>query len=55
VGFDLEIKGDDTMGGWMIFFFGGVIGFCLGIVWLIVMITIGESELCLEHPDGKKQ
>jgi hypothetical protein len=43
------------MGAWLIFFFGGVIGFCLGIVWLIAMIALGESELCLEQVDVKEQ
>jgi len=43
------------MSGWLIFFFGGVIGFCLGIVGLIVMIAIGESEMCLEQINVKEQ
>ena len=55
VGFDLKIKGDGTMGGWLIFFFGGVIGFCLGVVYLILMISVGESEMCLEQINVKEQ
>jgi hypothetical protein len=43
------------MGGWLIFFFGGVIGFCLGVIYLILMIAIGESEMCLEQFDVKEQ
>ena len=43
------------MGGWLIFFFGGVIGFCLGIVGLILMISIGESEMYTEQFDIKEQ
>ena len=42
------------MSGWLIFFFGGVIGFCLGVIWLILMIAIGESEMCLEQFDTKE-
>ena len=43
------------MGDWLIFFFGGVIGFCLGVVYLILMISIGESEMCLEQFEIKEQ
>jgi len=39
---------------WLIFFFGGVIGFCLGVIGLILMIAIGESEICLEQLDVKE-
>jgi biotin transporter BioY len=52
--FELKIKEDRTMSAWLIFFFGGVIGFCLGIIWLILMIAIGESEMCLEQFNGKE-
>ena len=43
------------MSAWIIFFFGGVIGFCLGVIWLILTIAIGESEMCIEQIDVKKQ
>jgi hypothetical protein len=33
------------MGGWVTFCVGGVIGFCLGIISIIWLMTIGESEL----------
>lgn len=42
------------MGGYLIFFFGGVIGFCLGVIFLVLMISIGESEICLEQFDVKE-
>ena len=42
------------MSAWIIFFFGGVIGFCLGVIWLILMIAIGESEMCNEHCNVKE-
>jgi hypothetical protein len=42
------------MGGYLIFFFGGVIGFCLGIVYLILMISIGESEMCMKQYNIKE-
>jgi hypothetical protein len=42
------------MVGYLIFFFGGVVGFCLGIVYLILMISIGESEMCLKQFDLKE-
>jgi len=43
------------MGAWLIFFFGGVIGFCLGVLYFILMITVGESEMRLEQFDMKEQ
>ena len=43
------------MSTWLIFFFGGVIGFCLGVLYFILMITMGESEMCLEQFDTKEQ
>jgi hypothetical protein len=43
------------MSAWLIFFFGGVIGFCFGIISLILIIAIGESEMCLEKFDIKNQ
>jgi hypothetical protein len=43
------------MGGWPIFIFGGVMGFCLGVVWLILMITVGESEISLAQLDTQDQ
>ena len=33
------------MGGWVTFGVGGVIGFCLGIISIIWLMTVGESEL----------
>lgn len=53
--FELNIKEDDPMGGWLIFIFGGVMGFCLGVVWLILMITVGESEMGLAQLDAQEQ
>ncbi len=43
------------MSFWLIFFSGGVIGFCLGVVYLILVISVGESEMCLEQSDPKEQ
>jgi hypothetical protein len=43
------------MSTWLIFFFGGVIGFCLGVLYFILMITMGESEMCLERCETKEQ
>ena len=43
------------MSAWVIFFFGGVIGFCLGVVCLILMIAIGESEMCNEQCNVEEQ
>jgi hypothetical protein len=37
------------MEGWITFCFGGIIGFCLGIVSMIWLAAIGESEMCTEH------
>jgi hypothetical protein len=53
--FDLKIKEGKTMGSFAIFFFGGVIGFCLGVVCFILLISIGESEMCLQQIDNKEQ
>jgi hypothetical protein len=36
------------MGGWITFCFGGVIGFCLGIICIIWLMAMGDSELCTE-------
>jgi hypothetical protein len=49
--FDLIIKEDKSMGGWLIFCFGGIIGFCLGVICLILLMAIGESEMCVEQLD----
>lgn len=43
------------MSGWIIFIFGGVMGFCLGIAWLILMISVGESEMGLAQFDAQEQ
>jgi hypothetical protein len=43
------------MSAWIIFFFGGVIGFCLGVTWLILVIAIGASEMCIEQFDTKER
>jgi hypothetical protein len=42
------------MGGWVIFFVGGVIGFCLGVLCFILIISIGDPELCLKQIDIKE-
>jgi len=42
------------MSTWLIFFFGGVIGFCLGVLGLILMIAMGESEMYLKQFDAKE-
>jgi hypothetical protein len=42
------------MSVYLIFFFGGVIGFCLGVIGLILMIAIGESEMYLKQFDVKE-
>jgi hypothetical protein len=41
-------KGEKIMGGWITFCFGGVIGFCLGIICIIWLMAMGESELYAE-------
>jgi hypothetical protein len=41
-------RGEKIMGGWITFCFGGVIGFCLGIICIIWLMTMGESELYAE-------
>jgi hypothetical protein len=42
------------MGGWLIFFVGGIIGFCLGVVCFSLIISIGENDMCLQQIDLKK-
>jgi len=42
------------MSTWLIFFFGGVIGFCLGVLGLILMIAMGESEMYLKQFDANE-
>jgi hypothetical protein len=37
------------MGGWITFCLGGVIGFCLGIICIIWLMAMGESELYAER------
>ncbi len=39
------------MSACLMFFFGGTIGFCLGVICLILMMALGESEICLEQSD----
>jgi hypothetical protein len=39
------------MSAWLIFFVGGVMGFCLGVICLILMMALGESEICLEQSE----
>jgi hypothetical protein len=36
------------MSGWISFSMGGVVGFCLGIICIIWLMAMGESELCAE-------
>jgi hypothetical protein len=48
---DLKNQEDNAMSAWVIFFFGGTMGFCLGIICLILMMALGESEICLEQSD----
>ena len=43
------------MSAWLIFFVGGVMGFCLGIICLILMMALGESEMSLEQFDIEEQ
>jgi hypothetical protein len=37
------------MGNWLFFCFGGVIGFCLGVICLIWLMAMGETEMALEQ------
>jgi hypothetical protein len=37
------------MGGWLTFCFGGIIGFCLGVIGMIWLMSMGDSEMYVER------
>jgi hypothetical protein len=37
------------MGSWLTFCFGGIIGFCLGVICMIWLLSMGDSELYAER------
>ena len=50
-------KGKETkiMGDWLFFCFGGIIGFCLGIICMIWLMSMGETEMALEGLEASKK